>query len=501
MSALNPVEIAPKMIETPFFKPWLHRLAPMGARTAQAFNEVRAYTLTQLESRFGPWVPADLFPKAAEKANSRDRDYTRWRTFWCALWQNLNPGTAGREVVRQLQALFRLEGGPELSEEDGAYCRARARLPLDQFSKALTATAKTADRLAPPMELLGGRPLKVADGSSLTLLADTPKNRKAYPPVQCQPGQPSFPMMRFVVLFSLLSGAIIAVAQGSLATSELALLALLSGQLAQGDILIGDSGFGCYPVIAWLQHYWGVDFIGRSTRRIDGRRRLRRLGRNDWIIEWKIGAKPSPWMTLSQWLGLPRTLTLRAVRGSLYQKGYRVRQVTVITTLLDPQLYPAQQILQAYLRRWRLEMCLDDLKTTLGMESLRNRSPQMAQQELHLRLIAHNLVRCTIAQAATQHAVPLERISFKGSVDTLRQFSQAMAQARSKAKRQELWAELLRILASDLVPERPGRREPRAVKRKKNKYPRLRGPRRQFRDHLKRHDRRKVSRLQKLGLM
>ena len=472
----------------------------MGCRTARTFNQVRTYTLAQLESRFAPWLPADLFPKAAKKANSRDRDYTRCRTFWCALWQNLNPGASCREVVRQLQALFRLEGGPELSEKDGAYCRARARLPLDQFSRALSATAKTADRLASPVNLLNGRPLKVSDGSALTLLADTQKNRMAYPPVQCEPGQPSFPMMRFVVLFSLLSGAIVAVAQGSLLVSELSLLTLLSGQLAKGDILIGDRGFGCFPVIAWLQSL-GVDFLGRTKRQVDGRRRLKRLGRNDWLIQWKKGTTASPWMTLSQWLGLPNTLTLRAVRGSLYQKGYRVRQVTVITTLLNAQLYPARQILEAYLRRWRLEMCLDDLKTTLGMESLRNRSPAMAQQELHLRLIAHNLVRCTMAQAATEHSLALERISFKGSVDALRQFSQAMAQARSKAKRQELWAELLRTLASDLVPERPGRREPRAVKRKKNRYPRLRGPRHQFRDYLKRHDRRRISHLRKLDLM
>jgi hypothetical protein len=191
---------------------------------------------------------------------------------------------------------------------------------------------------------------------------------------------------------------------------------------------------------------------------------------------------------------------LRAVKGSLYRKGYRVRQVTVITTLLDAQLYPPQEILQAYLRRWRLEMCLDDLKTTLHLEGLRSRSPQMVQKELLTRLIAHNLVRCTMAQAAAEHDVPLDRISFKGSLDAVRHFSQAMAQAKSKKKRQQLWTALLRTLAADLLPDRPGRREPRAVKRKKNRYPRLRGPRRQFRDHLKRHDRRKISRLRKLGL-
>jgi hypothetical protein len=489
------------MTDTPFFPPWFRRLSPMGSRSAPVFKEVRAYTLCQLENCFGLWLPADLFPKAPAGANSRDRQYTRWRTFWCSLWQNLNPDASCREVVRQLQALFGLQGGPQISEQDGAYCRARARLPLSQFPKALAATAKTADQLAPALSLLCGRALKVTDGSALTLLADTKKNRAAYPPLQCRPNQPSFPMLRFVVLFSLLSGAILAVAQGSLAASELSLLNLLPQQLAKGDILLGDRGFGCYPLIALLQHALGVDFIGRTTRRLDGRRRLKRLAGNDWLIQWNKGAKASPWLSPAQWLALPKTLTLRAVKGSLYQKGYRVRQVTIITTLLDPQLYPAREILEAYLRRWCLEMCLDDLKTTLHMESLRSRSPQTAQRELYTRLIAHNLIRCTMAQAATEHAVALDRISFKGSLDAVRHFSHAMAQAQSKKKRQTLWVELLRTLAADLVPERPGRREPRAVKRKKNRYPRLRGPRHQFRDHIKRNDRRKISRLRKLGLM
>jgi hypothetical protein len=322
----------------------------MGARTAQAVERVRSYTLCQLENCLRPWLPESLFPKASKGANSRDQIYTRWRTLWCWLWQSLNPEAPGREVVRQLQALFTLEGGPQISEEDGAYCRARARLPLAQFSKALATIAQFADKLAGALSDLGGRPLKVVDGSALTLLADTPKNRKAYPPTQCEPGQPSFPMMRVVVFFSLLSGAVLALAQGSLGTSELSLLAQLSRCLAQGDILIGDRGFGSYPVIAWLQHLLGVDFIGRTTRQLDGRKRLQRLGRNDWLVQWKKGFKPSPWMSLGQWRGLPTTLTLRVVKGSLYQKGFRVRQVKLVTTLLDAQRYPAQEILRAYLR-------------------------------------------------------------------------------------------------------------------------------------------------------
>jgi hypothetical protein len=487
------------MINTPFFPAWRSGLAALGSHSTRVLCQVRSYTLCQLESALGSWVPTGLFPKSADKENSRDRHYTCWRTFWCLLWQSLNPEASGREVVRQLQALFGLEKGPKLSQHDGAYCRAKARLPLSEFPNALAATAKAADRQAPAMTLLRGRDLKAIDGSAITL-ADTPRNRGAYPPLQC-PDKPSFPMMRIVVFFSVLSGAISLLAQGSLAVSELALFGSLMHQLVKGDILLGDRGFGSYPVMALLSHSLGVDFIGRTTRCIDGRRRLKRLAKNDWLVLWEKSPRPSPWLSPLQWAGLPAQMTVRAVKGCCYQKGFRVRQVTLVTTLLDPQLYPAQEIFQGYLRRWRLEMCLDDLKTTLKMDLLRSRSPAMVQKELYARLIAHNLIRCLIAQTATEQGVALERISFKGSLDALRHFSQAMAQARSKKKRRQLWDQLLQTLASDLVPERPGRREPRAVKRKKNKYPRLDVSRRKFRDHPKRGLRRKIARLRKLGLM
>ena len=371
--------------------------------------------------------------------------------------------------------------------------------PLDQFPKGLSATAAQADQLAPSMQLLQGRPLKGIDGSALTL-ADTQKNRAAYPPIE-PTNTPTFPQLRLVVLFSLLSGAILAVAQSALQVSELALLHELAAHLVAGDVLVGDRGFGSFPVIAWLKVH-RIDFLGRTTRRIDGRRRLQRLGPNDWLLSWKSSSScTSPWLSPLVQALLPTQLTVRAVKGSCYRKGFRVRRVTVVTTLLDPQLYPAQQILQAYLRRWRLEMCLDDLKTSLQMETLRGRTPGTLQREMFARLIAHNLVRCTMAQAASHHEVPLERLSFKGSLDAVRHFAHAMARARSRARRQRLWQMLLQTLARDLVPERPGRREPRAIKRKKNKYPRLDAPRHKFRDHLKRNDRRKLSRLRKLGLM
>jgi Transposase DDE domain len=487
------------MRDTPFFPLWRAQLAPLGARTAQALQNVRAYTLCQLEDLFGPWVPPTLFPKAAASTNSRDRLYTRWRTFWCLLWQSFNPKASGREVVRQLQALFELRDGPTVSEEDGAYCRAKGRLPLSEFPKALSATAQAADQLAPALALLRGRPVKVADGAALTL-PDTPKNRKAYRPIHCP--EPNFPMMRLVVMFTLLGGAILSVVTGDLRTAELPMLHQMLGQLAQGDILMGDRGYGNFVLLALLQKLQrGVDFIGRSARQADGRRRVKRLGRDDWLMLWHRGPHPSPWLTLLEWAGLPAHMTVRTIRGCCHVKGFRARRVTLVTTLLDPELYPAHEILQAYLRRWRLEMCLDDLKTTLEMEMLRSRSPEMAQKEIYARLIGHNLIRCTMAHAAAEHTVALERISFKGTLDALRQFTSAMSQARTRKKRRQLWAKLLKTLADDLVPERPGRREPRAVKRVKNKYPRLSVPRHRFKDRPKRSVRRTIARVRKLSLM
>jgi hypothetical protein len=484
---------------TPFFPSWRAQLASMGTRVAQTAKSLRSYTLCQLEERFGACLPPTLFPKAAGHTNSRDRLYTRWLTFWSLLWQGFNPKAPGREVVRQIQALFELHDRPRISAQDGAYCRAKARLPVSEFPKALAATAQAADQAAPALTWLQGRRVKAADGSTLTL-ADTPKNRTAYPALQSP--APNFPMMRIVALFSLASGAILSLASGNLHAAELPLLSQLFDQLVGGDILLADRGFGNFILLALLQKLnRGVDFIGRSARQVDGRRRLKRLGQQDWLVQWQRSPNPSLWLPLAQWLALPKQMTLRMVRGRLYCKGFRVRQVTLVTTLLDPQLYPAQQILQAYLRRWRLEMCLDDLKTTLEMEMLRSRSPEMVQREVYAHLIAHNLIRYTMAQAATQQTVPLERISFKGTLDALRQFTHAMSQARTKKKHRQLWTKLLETLAADLVPERPDRREPRAVKRVKNKYPRLDAPRHKFRDHPKRNVRRTKARLRNLGLM
>ena len=151
--------------------------------------------------------------------------------------------------------------------------------------------------------------------------------------------------------------------------------------------------------------------------------------------------------------------------------------------------YPAHELAPVYARRWRLELCLRDLKTTLGMEQLRCKSPDMAEKELLAYLVAHNLIRCVMAEAVAQYSVDLERISFKGTLDALRQYSADIARARNRKMRQQLWDDLLLSLACDLLPLRPGRQEPRAVKRRPKAYPLLNRPRRRFLEvaHRNRH--------------
>jgi hypothetical protein len=179
--------------------------------------------------------------------------------------------------------------------------------------------------------------------------------------------------------------------------------------------------------------------------------------------------------------------------NAAWDNGHFLKQITLIQIVgADNSLkYIREEIAEAYRLRWRQEMCFDDLKTTLHMAHLKSKTPSMAQKELCMFLIAHNLLRCLMAQAAAQSHIQIEQISFKGTLDAFRQCSQGMAQAKSKAKREVLWEEFNRILAADILPQRPGRREPRAVKRI-IKYPKLNCHRRRFKDRMSRNKRRSL---------
>jgi hypothetical protein len=391
----------------------------------------------------------------------------------------LKPRTSCREVVRQVQALFRLQGLGPVDEGDSAYVQARQRLPRERLEKALSATAQAADCRVEGSAQLQGRPVKVVDGST-TQLADTPENQRRFPQPSSQKPGCGFPVIRFIALLSLTSGAILKVMLDSLHSHDLRLLHRLTEALAPGDIVLGDRAYGEYTTAASLPQK-GVDLVARlhHQRKVDFRK-AKRLAKNDGLFVWAKGYQQSQILSPAEWALLPAQITVRIIRFTTTIRGFRGRRVTLVTTLLDPKLFPADQLIGLYARRWRLELCFRDIKSTLGMEQLRCKTPEMAEKELLAYLIAHNLIRCVIAETVARFRAELERISFKGAVDALRQYSAAMAQARNQKMRRQLWGDLLLNLARNLVPLRLNRKEPRAVKRRPKAYPLLNQPRHRF---------------------
>jgi hypothetical protein len=465
-------------MHTPYFPAWRSRLAALGRRTARALRQA---TLAQLQEHLRDFLPAPLLSAEDQGPNSRERIFSLRLTCECFLWQVLNPHTACREVVRQVQALFRSHNQGPVDEGDSAYVQARQRLPRQRLEQALIATAQAADRRAGSGGSLDGRPVIAVDGSTVQL-ADTPKNQERYPQPSTQKRGCGFPVLKLAVLFSLTSGAILRVLTGSLRHHDLRLLRGLWEHLQKGAILLGDRAYGEYTTLAGLPQQ-GVDVVARlhQRRKVDFRK-ARRLGKNDGLFVWTRGYQQSEILSAQQWALLPAQITVRIIRFTATIRGFRSRRVTLVTTLLDPKRYPAEDLIALYARRWRLELCLRDLKTTMGMEHLRCKTPDMAEKELLAYLVAHNLIRGVMAEAVARYAVDLERVSFKGTVDALRHYTAQMDKARSRRLRRQLWEDLLLNLARDLVRRRPNRLEPRAVKRRPKPYPLLNRPRHDFKE-------------------
>ena len=458
-------------MHTPFFPAFRARLAPLGRRA----QHLRQQSLCHLELLLAPFLPPGLLAQADEGPNSRERVYSVRRTFFGFLYQVLKPDCPCREIVRQIQALFALHHGNRVDEGTSGYCQARARLPWDILPRLRCAIAARAQRAA---HLWHGLRVKVIDGTS-TSAPDTAKNQHAYPQLRGQRPGCGFPLLKLVGIFSLATGALLDYAKGNKHQHELNLLQKLLDHFKPGDLVLADRGFNCYSLLAMLQ-LRGVHALFRlHSRRPADLRRGKRLGENDRLMLWR---KPWPWqrpgyLSKTLWKRISLELSVRVVRFVLEVPGFRAQSVTLVTTLLDAQAYPAEELARLYARRWRIELWFRDIKTSMGMEVLRCKTPKMLHKELEMFFIAYNLICCLMAQATSAYDVPLERLSFKGTVDSLRQFSVAIAQARSRKKQRQLIMELLAIIARDQVPDRPGRREPRAVKRRPKPYQLLNRPR------------------------
>ena len=463
-------------MNTPYFPLWRRMLGPMGQRV----KALRQASPVEIEAQFKEFLAPDTLALSHRGSASRKRVFFLSRVFYSFIWQVLQPRTACRTVLRQIQAFCETET-LHLGENTSGYCQARARLPISCVQAALKQSASAARRFCPEGVPGWKRPVKVVDATCIRL-PDTQANRNVYPYAGCQRPGCGFPVMKVLALFCLASGAVLEAVCDAWKTGDMRLFLQILPRLHPGDILLGDRAFCGWFLLAKLPTL-GVDVVARLRgSRLQKADPHRRLGPNEWLVTRERPLACPPYLTADQWRKLPAQITVRIIRSRLSRPGFRTHELWLCTTLLDPDLYPAHQIARLYLRRWEIELCFRDIKTTMGMEELRCRSPEMIYKELLIFLTAHNFIRCLVAQAAAAHHVPLTRISFKGAVDTARSFHSAMRLARTIRKARQLHARLLEILARDLIPYRPDRAEPRAVKKRPKPYQRLTKPRHCYRE-------------------
>jgi hypothetical protein len=463
---------------TPFFKAFGPLL--FGRRSKSALDSIsRLEGLEDLYAIFGDLFAERLLDRSDKGTNSRRRSLPPQVTFWAFVAQALSPKSSCREVVRRVEAWWRwgqLRSAPSITAS--AYCQARQRLNLATLRLIRQQVAWQLERTVLKEERwLEGREVKIVDGTSFSL-PDTAANQAVWPQPSGQQKGCGFPVAKMVGLFSLSSGALLEESVGNLHVHDSLLFTSLWDRLSKGDIVLGDRAFCSYGAMAALSQR-GVDTVMRlhQLRKTDWRRG-RHLGPGDRLVTWsRPGPAPEHW-NQAQWDLLPVQLSVRLVRVIVQTPGFRTRTVLIATTLCDAALYPADALRELYAQRWNIELHFAQIKTTLGLDVLRCQSPAMIQKELQVHLIAYNLVRALMQKAAHLHDVALERISFKGTLDTLRHWAAVIHASRAAPRKQaELINRMLERIAGDPVRHRPGRSEPRAKKRRPKNYQLLNKPR------------------------
>lgn len=438
-------------------------------------------------------MPERLLAATENGVNSRDRLFSTQVTFWAFAAQILSPGTACREMVRRVEAWWQETMGSEQapSGSTSAYCQARARLDPVALELIGAEIAWNLEKNVLSEERwLQGRSVKIVDGTGISM-PDTPENQARWPQSREQQPGCGFPAMKLVGLFSLGSGALLQTATGNKHVHESTLFRTLWSKLQPGDIVLADRGFSSYAALAGLLAQRGVDSVMRlhQMRKADFRTG-RRLGPEDRLVVWQKPKRTEAWSE-EEFAALPETLTLRMIRLRVATPGFRTQSVVLVTTLLDAEAYPAEQLRELYGRRWQVELHFQQIKTHLAMDALRCKSPALIEREVRMHQIAYNLVRSLMQRSAHLHRVSLRRLSFKGTLDTLRHWSVLVAAETTPRAQQTLIDHMLARIAGDPVPERPGRSEPRAKKRRGKNYQLLTKPRGQT-GNLPRRNRAKV---------
>jgi hypothetical protein len=410
----------------------------------------------------------------------KDRIYTPLVTLWVFLGQVLSQDHSCRAAVARLIAHRVARGQRPCSAETGAYCQARKRLPEEFYAEVARKTGQSLDNNAKKEWLWKGRRVLTYDGSTVSM-PDTSENQQTYPqPPQQQPGL-GFPLARIAAFFSLSCGAVLDFAICSnygKGHSELGMLHKLWGLLRAGDIMLADRYMCAWHEIFLLKQR-GIDTVTRvhHCRRVDFRRG-KRLGKGDHIVAWR---RPGRIRSIDgQTLQLlPECLTIRETLVRILQPGFRCRSMIVISTLLDAKAVTASDLAELNRARWNAELDLRSLKQTMQMDILRCRTPELVRKEIWTHIVAYNLIRTIIAQAADKRHIEPRTISFKGAVQTLGAFQPLIAANAdsSSTHRQSLYDRLLDAVATHRVADRPDRFEPRQRKRRQKKYDRMMKPR------------------------
>jgi Transposase DDE domain len=410
-----------------------------------------------------------------------DRVFSPLVTLWVFLGQVLSADHSCRAAVARLIAHRLSRGQRPCSAQTGAYCQARRRLPETFFADVACSVGRRLDARAERDWLWKGRRVYLFDGTTVTM-PDTPENQEAYPQVYNQKPGLGFPIARLGAVISLACGAVVNLGFCQYAgkgQGEVSLLRRLWDVLRPGDVLLGDRLLANWATIALLRQR-GVELVGRlntAHRRADFRRG-KRLGADDHVVRW---AKPTSIRSLDReaYHALPEFITVRETRIRVRQPGFRTREIVVVTTLLDPEQTTQEDLATLYRARWHNELDLRSLKSTMQMRELRCKTPELVRKEVWAHVLAYNLIRTVMAQAAARHGVAPRTMSFKGAMQTVEAFQPLLeyGAAQDAADGLRLYHDLLAAIASHRVGDRPDRYEPRVKKRRRNHYGWLTKPR------------------------
>lgn len=408
--------------------------------------------------------------------------YTGPVTVWVFLSQCLSADHSCREAVARLIAWRVKNGQSACSADTSAYCTARDQLPEKACRELALCVGRELHQQAPDKWLWKSRRVILGDGSTFTM-ADTESNQREYPQQNSQKAGCGFPIMRALVLFSLATGSVIEAAIGRYSgkeTGENSLLRTLHSSLLEGDVLVLDRYFSGWFDIALLQQK-GVDIVVRKHQlRVTDFRTGQRLGKDDQIVSWSKPSRPV-WMNLETYQSLPDSLRLREIRVRVTQAGFRTRTLIVVTTLLEPAEYTHDDLATVYRQRWQAELNLRSLKIVMQMDHLRCKEPHRVRNEFYMHLLAYNLIRMVMAEAALKSDVSPHEISFKGTLQTISQFLPLLSETLSL----DHWYDsLIDAIATHIVDDRPDRIEPRCRKRRPKKFKNLREHRSAYRKRL-----------------